>query len=160
MRRNILQSFIGSVVEGECERQRASINCTFRFCFAGPQRDAATAREFILRMFVDLNPDSEKIIYSHFTCATGTWTNTQSERETRQKSMLWASLLLFTFLMFLLVMCFLPASIAIFFFLTGDGVFIWRRRSSQFNNVTFMCFSIDFPLSPLFHCYSSRCFSV
>ncbi|KAF6206327.1 hypothetical protein GE061_017558 [Apolygus lucorum] len=30
------------------------------------------AREFILRMFVDLNPDSEKIIYSHFTCATDT----------------------------------------------------------------------------------------
>lgn len=29
------------------------------------------AREFILRMFVDLNPDNEKIIYSHFTCATG-----------------------------------------------------------------------------------------
>ena len=22
-------------------------------------------------MFVDLNPDTEKIIYSHFTCATG-----------------------------------------------------------------------------------------
>jgi hypothetical protein len=39
--------------------------------FAGPQRDAIHAREFILRMFVDLNPDSEKIIYSHFTCATG-----------------------------------------------------------------------------------------
>lgn len=39
--------------------------------FSGPQRDAITAREFILRMFVDLNPDSEKIIYSHFTCATG-----------------------------------------------------------------------------------------
>lgn len=39
--------------------------------FTGPQRDAITAREFILRMFVDLNPDSEKIIYSHFTCATG-----------------------------------------------------------------------------------------
>lgn len=37
----------------------------------GPQRDANTAREFILRMFVDLNPDAEKIIYSHFTCATG-----------------------------------------------------------------------------------------
>ena len=29
------------------------------------------AREFILNMFVDLNPDPEKIIYSHFTCATG-----------------------------------------------------------------------------------------
>lgn len=39
--------------------------------YLGPQRDAIAAREFILRMFVDLNPDSEKIIYSHFTCATG-----------------------------------------------------------------------------------------
>lgn len=38
---------------------------------AGPQRDAIAAREFILRMFDDLNPDSDKIIYSHFTCATG-----------------------------------------------------------------------------------------
>ena len=38
---------------------------------AGPQKDAITAREFILRMFVDLNPDTDKIIYSHFTCATG-----------------------------------------------------------------------------------------
>ena len=39
--------------------------------FSGPQRDAIAAREFVLRMFVDLNPDTEKIIYSHFTCATG-----------------------------------------------------------------------------------------
>jgi hypothetical protein len=38
----------------------------------GPQRDAQAAREFILKMFVDLNPDSDKIIYSHFTCATDT----------------------------------------------------------------------------------------
>ncbi|XP_015278805.1 PREDICTED: guanine nucleotide-binding protein subunit alpha-11 [Gekko japonicus] len=37
-----------------------------------PQRDAQAAREFILKMFVDLNPDSDKIIYSHFTCATDT----------------------------------------------------------------------------------------
>lgn len=44
---------------------------TFAIRFVGPQRDAISAREFILRMFVDLNPDSEKIIYSHFTCATG-----------------------------------------------------------------------------------------
>ena len=42
-----------------------------KLCFLGPQKDAITAREFILRMFVDLNPDTEKIIYSHFTCATG-----------------------------------------------------------------------------------------
>lgn len=39
--------------------------------FAGPSRDAIAAREFILKMFVDLNPDADKIIYSHFTCATG-----------------------------------------------------------------------------------------
>ena len=39
--------------------------------YLGPQRDAIHAREHILRMFVDLNPDTEKIIYSHFTCATG-----------------------------------------------------------------------------------------
>ncbi|CAL8082423.1 unnamed protein product [Orchesella dallaii] len=40
--------------------------------YDGPQRDAIHAREFILKMFVELNPDSEKIIYSHFTCATDT----------------------------------------------------------------------------------------
>lgn len=39
--------------------------------FSGPKKDPIHAREFILKMFVDLNPDSEKIIYSHFTCATG-----------------------------------------------------------------------------------------
>ena len=37
----------------------------------GPQKDAQAAREFILKMFVDLNPDPDKIVYSHFTCATG-----------------------------------------------------------------------------------------
>lgn len=40
--------------------------------YDGPQGDAKCAREFILKMFVDLNPDTEKIIYSHFTCATDT----------------------------------------------------------------------------------------
>ena len=39
---------------------------------AGPAQDPLAAREFILNMFVDLNPDPEKIIYSHFTCATDT----------------------------------------------------------------------------------------
>lgn len=38
----------------------------------GPKCDGKAAREFILKMFVDLNPDTEKIIYSHFTCATDT----------------------------------------------------------------------------------------
>nr|BAA93638.1 G protein a subunit q class [Octopus vulgaris] len=40
--------------------------------YDGPKKDAQAAREFILRMFVDLNPDPDKIIYSHFTCATDT----------------------------------------------------------------------------------------
>ncbi|ESO12413.1 hypothetical protein HELRODRAFT_184821 [Helobdella robusta] len=40
--------------------------------FDGPQKDAQAAREFVLKMFVDLNPDPDKIIYSHFTCATDT----------------------------------------------------------------------------------------
>lgn len=40
--------------------------------YDGPPRDAIAAREFILKMFVDLNPDVDKIIYSHFTCATDT----------------------------------------------------------------------------------------
>uniref|UniRef100_A0A8C7YUV8 Guanine nucleotide-binding protein G(Q) subunit alpha n=1 Tax=Oryzias sinensis TaxID=183150 RepID=A0A8C7YUV8_9TELE len=39
--------------------------------YDGPQRDAQAAREFILKMFVDLNP-SDTVIYSHFTCATDT----------------------------------------------------------------------------------------
>jgi hypothetical protein len=43
----------------------------FFFHKKGPKRDAQAAREFILKMYVDLNPDSDKIIYSHFTCATG-----------------------------------------------------------------------------------------
>ena len=38
---------------------------------SGPKRDPQSAREFILKMYVDLNPDNDKIIYSHFTCATG-----------------------------------------------------------------------------------------
>lgn len=44
----------------------------FSLARSGPQRDAQAGREFILKMFVDLNPDSDKIIYSHFTCATDT----------------------------------------------------------------------------------------
>ncbi|XP_051981389.1 guanine nucleotide-binding protein G(q) subunit alpha-like [Xyrauchen texanus] len=42
--------------------------------YDGVQRDSHAAREFILKMFVDLNPDSriQKIMYSHFTCATDT----------------------------------------------------------------------------------------
>ncbi|THD26571.1 Guanine nucleotide binding protein q polypeptide [Fasciola hepatica] len=40
--------------------------------FTGPPKDAISARSFILKMYLDLNPDSEKTVYSHFTCATDT----------------------------------------------------------------------------------------
>ncbi|XP_069817912.1 guanine nucleotide-binding protein subunit alpha-14 [Dendropsophus ebraccatus] len=40
--------------------------------FNGPKQDAKSAREFILKLYQDQNPDKEKVIYSHFTCATDT----------------------------------------------------------------------------------------
>ncbi|XP_041815749.1 guanine nucleotide-binding protein G(q) subunit alpha-like isoform X2 [Chelmon rostratus] len=40
--------------------------------YDGPQRDVEAGKEFILDMFVSLNPNEKKIIYSHFTCATDT----------------------------------------------------------------------------------------
>ncbi|KAI1706348.1 g-protein alpha subunit domain-containing protein [Ditylenchus destructor] len=40
--------------------------------YAGPPRDEAAARDFILKTFLDLNPEPEKVIYWHFTCATDT----------------------------------------------------------------------------------------
>lgn len=40
--------------------------------FDGPEYDDQSARDYILQMFLDQNPDAEKTIYSHFTCATDT----------------------------------------------------------------------------------------
>ncbi|XP_075067123.1 guanine nucleotide-binding protein subunit alpha-14 [Mixophyes fleayi] len=40
--------------------------------FTGPKLDGKSAREFILKLYQDQNPDKEKVIYSHFTCATDT----------------------------------------------------------------------------------------
>lgn len=40
--------------------------------YDGPPKSANDAREFILSMFIELNPDQEKIVYGHFTCATDT----------------------------------------------------------------------------------------
>ncbi|XP_028658277.1 guanine nucleotide-binding protein subunit alpha-14-like [Erpetoichthys calabaricus] len=40
--------------------------------FMGPKEDSKAAKEFILKMYQDQNPDKEKVIYSHFTCATDT----------------------------------------------------------------------------------------
>ncbi|XP_019908264.2 guanine nucleotide-binding protein subunit alpha-14 isoform X2 [Esox lucius] len=40
--------------------------------YTGPKNDPKPAREFILKMYQDQNPDKEKTLYSHFTCATDT----------------------------------------------------------------------------------------
>ncbi|XP_068609485.1 guanine nucleotide-binding protein G(q) subunit alpha-like [Brachionichthys hirsutus] len=40
--------------------------------FDGPQQNVEAVKNFILEMFVSLNPNEKKIIYSHFTCATDT----------------------------------------------------------------------------------------
>lgn len=40
--------------------------------FEGPKQDHIAAREFILKMYLVQNPDPDRMIYSHFTCATDT----------------------------------------------------------------------------------------
>ncbi|TGZ55854.1 hypothetical protein CRM22_010286 [Opisthorchis felineus] len=40
--------------------------------FTGPEKDAISARNFVLKMYQELNTDSERTVYSHFTCATDT----------------------------------------------------------------------------------------
>ncbi|XP_063176130.1 guanine nucleotide-binding protein subunit alpha-14 isoform X1 [Chroicocephalus ridibundus] len=40
--------------------------------YTGPKQDVKAARDFILKLYQDQNPDKEKTIYSHFTCATDT----------------------------------------------------------------------------------------
>ena len=40
--------------------------------YDGNQKDPTGAREFILKMFLNCNPDKEKTIYSHFICARNT----------------------------------------------------------------------------------------
>ncbi|KAH0628246.1 hypothetical protein JD844_009139 [Phrynosoma platyrhinos] len=40
--------------------------------FTGPKQDVNAAKEFILNLYQEQNPDKEKVIYSHFTCATDT----------------------------------------------------------------------------------------
>ncbi|XP_042278127.1 guanine nucleotide-binding protein subunit alpha-14-like [Thunnus maccoyii] len=40
--------------------------------FTGPRQDARAAQEFILKMYQDQNPDKDKTLYPHFTCATDT----------------------------------------------------------------------------------------
>lgn len=40
--------------------------------FDGPKQDHIAAREFILKMYLLQNPAEDRMIYSHFTCATDT----------------------------------------------------------------------------------------
>jgi calcineurin-like phosphoesterase family protein len=75
----------------------------YTLTFAGPQRDAIAAREFILQMFLDIRIDYEKIIYSHFTCATGIvsrFFSCLTEKKKRKKQ-LYHSHLMLQFLFFI-----------------------------------------------------------
>lgn len=38
---------------------------------SGPKQDHVKAREFILTVYLATNPDKDRMVYSHFTCATG-----------------------------------------------------------------------------------------
>ncbi|XP_060894889.1 guanine nucleotide-binding protein subunit alpha-14-like [Labrus mixtus] len=40
--------------------------------YTGPQQDPTAAQEFILKMYQEQNPDKDKTLYPHFTCATDT----------------------------------------------------------------------------------------
>lgn len=40
--------------------------------FDGPKQDNVAAQNFILKMYLALNPDPDRMCYSHFTCATDT----------------------------------------------------------------------------------------
>ncbi|XP_072243941.1 guanine nucleotide-binding protein subunit alpha-14-like [Leuresthes tenuis] len=40
--------------------------------FTGPQQDQTAAQEFILKMYQEQNPNKDKKLYAHFTCATDT----------------------------------------------------------------------------------------
>lgn len=51
-----------------------TLTCCFAPCFflPGPQQDVNAVKQFILNMFLSLNLNEKKVIYSHFTCATDT----------------------------------------------------------------------------------------
>ncbi|XP_061881803.1 guanine nucleotide-binding protein subunit alpha-14-like [Entelurus aequoreus] len=40
--------------------------------FTGPRQDAASAQEFILKMYQEQKPEKDRRLYPHFTCATDT----------------------------------------------------------------------------------------
>ncbi len=40
--------------------------------YDGPKNNKLIAQEFILKMYLDLNPCPDKDIFSHYTCATDT----------------------------------------------------------------------------------------
>ncbi|XP_034068554.1 guanine nucleotide-binding protein subunit alpha-14 isoform X1 [Gymnodraco acuticeps] len=40
--------------------------------FTGPKQDQSAAQDFILKMYQEQNPDKDKALYPHFTCATDT----------------------------------------------------------------------------------------
>lgn len=58
-----------SSVEDTMHCHTLDVSCAI---LAGPKCDADSAQKFILRMYEEQAPDRQKLLYSHFTCATDT----------------------------------------------------------------------------------------
>ncbi|RTG89089.1 guanine nucleotide-binding protein G(q) subunit alpha [Schistosoma bovis] len=69
-----LNEYDQDLVENKNEQNLISIKDENRvlYLFLGPKNDAIAARNFILKMYQELNLNSGRPIYSHFTCATDT----------------------------------------------------------------------------------------
>ena len=55
-----------------CFCTQHSTLCVFLCWHPGPPRDYRCIRQHISDMFSSLNPDPQRVIYTHFTCATDT----------------------------------------------------------------------------------------
>ncbi|KAG5308257.1 GNAQ protein, partial [Acromyrmex charruanus] len=49
--------------------------------YDGPKQQDVPAREFILKVYLNCNPDPDRMCYSHFTCATGRQRDALAARE-------------------------------------------------------------------------------
>lgn len=47
------------------------MNLSYKYYCSGAKQDHVGAREYILKLYKDQNPDPDRMLYSHFTTATG-----------------------------------------------------------------------------------------
>ncbi|MBN3297823.1 GNA14 protein, partial [Amia calva] len=63
---------INQEIERQLRRDKKDARRELKLLLLGAKQDAESAKRFILKMYQDQNPDKEKTVYSHFTCATDT----------------------------------------------------------------------------------------